>query len=57
MEQQSLAGPDRLAAFPMAGPPPDSDRPERVPEGEATNIARGKAPLPTEAGTIVDTEA
>lgn len=56
MEQQSLAGPDRLAAFPMAGPPLD-DRPERVPEGEATNIARGKAPLPNEAGTVVDIEA
>ncbi len=58
MEQVSPAGTGRLAAFPMTGPERNSARDNQGEElAEANQIRRGKAPLPIEAGTIVDTEA
>ncbi len=58
MEPIASAGPERLAAFQTPGPAPRSERDNPSEElAEATQIRRGKAPLPIEAGTVVDIEA
>jgi hypothetical protein len=57
MTISAIGSPDGLSAFPMLGPSGDNERAERVPDNEAREIARAKAPLPSDSGTIVDVQA
>ena len=47
----------RAAALPQAAPSRESEAAERVPDNEAAESARTKAPLPTNAGTLIDAQA
>ena len=52
----------RAAALPPAAPPRESEAAERAPDNEAAESARpqvaaAKAPLPAEAGNVIDLQA
>ena len=47
----------RAAALPQVAALRENEAAERVPDNEAAEVARAKAPLPAEAGTLIDTQA